>query len=319
MFKIEKEAGVNKLIVSNETDIKSIEKKISDCDIAYMQNPSSEMMKYFTTKGFHYCPNKVTYKLRVPVDSSEYFRTVKKYRRKKIKKALKHALENGISFVCMHPVTEDVFNEWFEIYKKNILSKSRGILRASLDRHTNTYERNYAIFAVKDNSIIGGILLKKKQFIYLGEKSEKLSISFSASKKEYYKMRINDALNYETIIAARKWGFDFLERGIDSNIYGHYLSTGLYRFKKSLGYRIVPKKKYGYSLVKIVNFDKFQDKVFFISVENEEIVGNLFFKDELPNANEYLSPHFSALKIFKVSGNAAQELQHINEKQKIIV
>jgi len=317
MFNLEKEAGVNKLIASNETDIKRVEKEISgsECDIAYIQNPSSEMIEYFTKKGFHYCPNRVTYKIRVPIDSCEYHKIVKKYRRKKIKKALKRARENGIGFVRMHPVSEDTFMEWFEIYKKNILGKPRGFLRASLERHRNTYERNYGIFAVKNKEIIGGILLRKKQFLYMGEIREKLSIAFSSSKKEYLKLRINDALNYKTIIAARKWGFDFLERGLDSNMYGHYLSPGLYLFKKSLGYRIAPKQKYGYSLVKIINFSKFQDKVFFISLENGQIVGNLFFKNEIPNLKEYRSSHFSKLRVFKIIDNNVEELEHVNEKQ----
>jgi len=317
VFKVEKEADVNKLVVSEEMDIIEIEKEISasDCDIAYIQNPSSEMLEYFTGKGFYYCPNKVTYKIRVPIDSAEYFKIVKKYRRKKIKKALKSARENGINFVCMHPVSEDVFKEWFEIYKKNILGKPRGFLRASLERHRATYERNYGIFALKENEIIGGILLKKKRFLYQREMMEKLSISFSSSKKEYLKLRINDALNYETIIAARKWGFDFLERGLDSNLYGHYLSPGLFLFKKSFGYRIASKQKYGYSLFKIINFSKFQDKVFFISFEDGQMIGNLFFKNEMPDVKEYRSSYFSKLRIFKVVGNNAEELQHINEKQ----
>ena len=317
MFNLEKEAGVNKLIASNETDIKRVEKEISgsECDIAYIQNPSSEMIEYFTGKGFYYCPNKVTYKIRVPIDSAEYFTILKKYRRKKIKKALKRARESGISFVRMHPVNEDAFKEWFEIYKKNILGKPRGFLRASPERHSATYERNYGIFAVKGKELIGGILLRKKQFVYMGEIREKLSIAFSSSKKEYLKLRINDALNYKTIIAARKWGFDFLERGLDSNIYGHYLSPGLYLFKKSFGYRIAPKEKYGYSLFKIINFGKFQDKVFFISFENGQMTGNLFFRNEMPDIKEYRSPHFTKLRVFKVMGNNAEELQYINEKQ----
>lgn len=321
MFEIEKEAGISKLVIREEENISKIEEEIknkiqnSDIDMICIQNPSEEIREHFIKQGFHYRPNKVTYKMRIPHNVSDYFKLIKRNRRKKIKKALKQCLKIGIDFVRMHPVSEEFFKEWYEIYEKNIISKPHGFIRVTSERYTKNYDMLYGVFATHNGAIIGGIFLKKKQFTYDGEIRDKLSISFSASKKEFFKLRINDALNYQAIAAARSWGFDFLERGMDTNLYGHYLSSGLYLFKKSFGYKIAPKRRYEYSLIKIINFDNFQDKIFFTSLSEGEIIGNLFFKAKMPNIKEFSSSHFSKLRIFQILTDGAMELEPIYKKQ----
>ena len=113
------------------------------------------------------------------------------------------------------------------------------------------------------------------------------SISLSSSTKELFKLGINSLLNYSALKLAKDRGYKYVDRGSDSNLYGHYLNPGLYIFKKSFGFRVAPKKKYGFAWTKIKNFSKLSDPMFFISMGKNGLEGNIFFKEILPNA---LSP-----------------------------
>ena len=230
--------------------------------------------------GFFFRPRRVTYKLLIPNDLREAF---SKSRKKAIKKSLKN---KDLKITIEEPMSEETFCQWEKIYDKNISTKRIGIKRLTKERFLLFQPRSIGLFAWHNGLLAGGMLLSKKRFLFNEILTEKMSISLSSSTKELFKLGINSLLNYSALKLAKDRGYKYVDRGSDSNLYGHYLNPGLYIFKKSFGFRVAPKKKYGFAWTKIKNFSKLSDPIFFISMGKNGLEGNIFFKEILPNIEE---------------------------------
>ncbi len=308
-----------KAVISSTTDISEVEQKAKEkgCDILELNPIEGVDTSALLQRGFNLCPNKVTYKLIVPKTDEEYLSKLSRNKRKAISSAQRQCAVEGITFKIEEPISKETFLSWEKIYDSNITSKRIGFKRISIDRFLLFEPRSTGVFAYKNNELIGGILLTKKRFIYRLAPKEKISISLSSSIREYFKLGINEVLNLEAIKLARKLGFEFLERGFDTNLYGHYLSPGLHLFKKSLGFRIAPKAKYGFAFTKILSFEKLQDNVFFVSVGERGVEGHLYFKEKVPNIKEYESEYLSKLTVYQVQNNTPKIYQVIEEKSEV--
>lgn len=287
MYKIEDFLGLKILEVEDES-LNVIKKLLNkeDYDLANILSPTVKMLKKFP--DFIYRPRKITYVLDVPKNAKEYLASLNRNKRKRMLRAVREF--GGFELVKEEQLKKESFLEWFEIYKKNITSKEKGrpfIREGWFQKHG---EKMCGIFFKQDGRIIGGILLTKK-------KSARLSVSFSSSKKKFYSQGINDFLNFQAILFAHELGYEQMERGMDNNLYGYHLSPGLYLFKKSLGFRVEPKEKYGKMLTKIENFDKFSDIIFIIGYKNKDLMGYLFRKDKNIDPEGFNS---GFLKDFKV-------------------
>lgn len=303
MFSYEVEAGLKKAQaeIISESELNEIE-QTADCDLIEI-NADISMGKILTKDGYFYRPRKVTYKLVIPSNEEEYISSLGRNKRKGILRALKTCRNAGIEIRTEEPIANKTFLEWEKIYDDNISKKKIGLKRIGIRRFKEVQPRTAGVFAYKNGNLIGGILLRHKKFLMHGEPNHKLSISLSSSDSKYFLYGVNEALNFEVIKYCQKNKIKFLERGMDSNLYGHYLNPGLYTFKKSLGYRIASRPKYGYCWTKIINFEKFDDHIFFVAQTKSELEGILIFKKTLPNVKEYKSQHLKKLKVFMVIDN----------------
>ncbi|PIO03704.1 hypothetical protein COT48_03730 [Candidatus Woesearchaeota archaeon CG08_land_8_20_14_0_20_47_9] len=314
MIEFETEAEVRKLNIREEFDIQKIElaiaQNIDRADMVNIFSPTQGLVEHFTRHGYFYRPNKVTYKMDVPFSESEYISKLKKNKRKTIKKAVKRCRECGISILKEPQLSEVSYRGWLDVYTENINGKKRGIIRTGLERYYRSKDMMAGIFAVKDNHIIGGIILRRK---HLRSGLRKISFSFASSRKEYFKKGVNELLNLKAVLFARELGYDHLERGMDSNLYGHYLSPGLYLFKKSFGFRITPKNRFGEVLTTITNYAPFQDIIFFVSHNKEKPEGNLILKNDIDSTRiaEFVSKYLERLNVYKVEDNTIRKVDEI--------
>ncbi|MEK6967263.1 MAG: hypothetical protein AABX51_01385 [Nanoarchaeota archaeon] len=315
-MKLFNEAGIKKTqaIILSSDDIERAEEyaKQEKCDLIELttDNPLID----FEGRGYFFRPRKITYKMLVPESEEVYLSSLGRNKRKGIIRAIKACKDSGIEIRTEEPVSKETFLEWERIYDVNILKKRIGLKRIGPDRFSILQPRTAGVFAYKQGKIIGGILLTHKRFLMNGEMLKKLSISLSSTDRQFFMYGVNEALNFEVIRYCQLNGIKYLERGMDTNFYGHYLNPGLYTFKKSLGYRITTKPKYGFCWTKILNFEKFEDHIFFISIGDNGLEGNLFFKESLPNINEFTTPFLKKINLFSVSDNKIIpfELQHLS-------
>ena len=307
----ETEAGLKKAYakVNSLEEIESVENKAKECDI--IEITTDNALIDFESRRYFFVPRKVTYKLVAPQSEEDYLMLLKKKKRKSIIKSANFCKEEGIEIKTEEPISRETFLEWEKIYDANIARKKIGIKRIGLGRFLSVQHKTAGIFAYKDNKLIGGIMLMHKKFLMDGELHRKISISLSSSERDYFKTGINEVLNFEVIKFCQRRGIKFIERGMDANLYGHYLNPGLYVFKKSMGYRITFKPKYGFCWRKIINFEKFDKNIFFISIGDKGLEGNLFFRVNMPNIKDYKSPHLKRINIFSINDNVAVKVKKL--------
>jgi lipid II:glycine glycyltransferase (peptidoglycan interpeptide bridge formation enzyme) len=203
------------------------ENKQEDSDIVVIKDTKN--IDEFVKKGFFYIPNKITYRREIPSSVDDLLKSLKKNKRKKIKKSLKKCSE--IKFVRVKELDWKMYNEWLKVYKQMIGAKKHGNILATTEWFDKHKKKRYAVFALKDGKVVGGIIGK----ILIHDK-ETLSVSFSAYDKKFSSDGLNEVLNVEMMEFAREFGLKYINRGIDTNLYGYHLSVGMYLFKKSLGF-----------------------------------------------------------------------------------
>jgi len=294
MIKKETKVGLNLLFCDNQDELK--DSKLDDVDIIYLKNKPNNMEDYF------YVPLKITYKFDVPETEEEYTTLLSKNKRKKIKKSLRKVKEEGISFVFDFPIKKNNFLEWLAIYNKNIDAKEKSMLFVNGDWYEKNKKKRGGIFSKKDNRIIGGIIFKS---MHKGDYfDERWSIAFSSTKREFLILGVNELLNYHLIMFARENGIRLLVRGMDTNLYGYHLSPGLYLFKKSVGFKVIPYKKKGFYYMKINSFKKFKNEILFFSLgDNGLLVGNIMARKKIENIQEFDGDFLSKLKQYEIKSN----------------
>lgn len=273
-FIIERKIDLTILKVEKEKNIDYIKQKLKklskEIDVIDIINPNKKIRKEF--RDFCYRPLKISYIMKTPKSLDIYLASLKRNRRKRILKSFRECEKQGISILKEKELTKESFDLFLKIYKNNLTEKERGIIILKKDWYHKRKDIACGVFAKRHNKIIGGILLAKRK--------NTVSFCFSSSEKKYFDIGINDYLNINAIMFVKELEYSYIIRGQDTNMYGHHLSPGLYLFKKSLGFQIQPRKKQGFALTKIVNFDNFGDTIFFVSCKNNDLEGNLFVKNK---------------------------------------
>lgn len=286
-MKIEHLLDLNILNISEDEVDKAIPKDIDVVNIVDSKK---------VHKGFFHRPLKIRYVMEVPKDKDSYLASIKRNKRKRILRAFRDCKEQDIEIIKEEVLTEESFKDWFELYKESLGKKKRGIVRINENWVAEKKGLAVGIFARKDKELIGGILLKK-----IPDKN-RMSICYSTIKKEFTKYSVNEYLNFEALMLSSRLGFKTINRGKDTNLYGHHLSPGLFLFKKEFGFGVEPVKMRGDVLTKIVNYDKFEDKIFFFSYGKKGLIGNLILKKEV-DSSEFEADFLERLDVYLIKNN----------------
>jgi hypothetical protein len=291
MIQTEKSVGLNLLFCDKEDELN--EEILKDADIVYIKE------KPKNTEEFFYVPYKVTYKFDVPKTEEDYLNSLSKNKRKKIKKSLKKAKDENISFIFEFPLKREHFFEWIKVYRDNISLKEKREFHVDETWFDKNSESKGGFFALKDGKIIGGIVFKKMpENEYF---KERWSIGFSSARKEFTIFGINELLNYNLINQAINHNIGLILRGMDINMYGNHLSTGLYLFKKSLGFRIIPYPKKGFYYMKINSFSKFKNELLFFSIKEKDLlVANMMSRKDIERPDDFKANFLAGLKFYKI-------------------
>ena len=292
-FIIERKIDLTILKIEHEDKIDQIQKKIKEVgkrvDVIDILNPTKRLRKAFNE--FFYRPLKITYVMKAPESLDSYLATLTRNRRKRILKCIRECEHKGITLRKEEFLTQESFKAFYKVYKKNIGEKKRGIMTLHKAWYAKRSHDACGVFAIRKKKIIGGILLKKKR--------NSMSFCYSSSEKPYF--GINDFLNVHAIVYTKELGFSHIIRGQDTNLYGHHLSPGLYLFKKSLGFSIQPRKKQGFALTQIVNYDRFGDSIFFITINDaNKLEASLFLKNHYQKPDEFVADFIEKLHVYYI-------------------
>ncbi len=304
MIHKETSAGLNLLFSDKESELNK--ENLKDTDIIYIKEKPKDTEKFF------YLSYKVTYKFDVPKTEEDYLNSLSKNKRKKIKKSLKKAKDDNIDFCFEFPLEKQHFFEWIDVYRENISLKEKKEFHVDESWFDTNNERKGGIFALKQGKIIGGIVFKKMpENDYF---KERWSIGFSSTKKAFMILGINELLNYHLINHAIEKGIKLVLRGMDINIYGNHLSTGLYLFKKSLGFKTIPYPRKGFYYMKINSFKKFKNELLFFSIKDKDLlIANMMSRNEIENPDDFKAGFLGGLKFYRIiDDNSFQEIKELS-------
>lgn len=291
-------------LFSDRDSYDSSKGEVFDEEILEIENFSKEDIGELEKEGFFYMPNYISY-FRETDSVENILASLSKNKRKKIKKGMKEM--ERFEIIKENEITTETFKKWYKLYKSCINEKGeKGILVINKDWVYNKrdYHQKLGIFLEENGKIIAGLLtrsLKETEFL-----PRRLSISFSTIHKDYKNLGLNDYLNLLLIEYAKDQGYDYITRGMDTNLYGKHLSIGIPIFKTALGYEIIPVKNKPKILIKFNNLNSFNEKIFFLSFskDSNKLTGNLIFNNaEVENCHEYLKEFMKELRIFEWKEN----------------
>lgn len=213
-------------------------------------------------------------------------------KRGNIKKA-----EGNFNFFITENMTDYIFNEWFQIYEERMNEIKRGV--KILNRDWFEEKRNKAVgaFSKKDNQIVGGFII-----LLMDESNTTIpSLAFGSSKKEFFKLGINDFLVWNIINWATEKGFKRIKFGTDTNFYGFHLGLGIYHYK--IGWGFYPEARGVMECLKILDFSKFEDKIFFLT-GNENLQGNILFRkgSEYKDGKRLFAENLNVINVYEFNG-----------------
>ncbi len=296
----------NKHITIKEYEtINDYKEKDIDEELIEILNFTKEEVDEIENKGFFFMPNKVTY-ARKTATEKEVIENLSKNKRKKIRKALKSDFE----IIQEEEVSEENYKEWYKnIHLPTLEKKEIGILTASEDWAEKDLERceKIGIFAKNNGKIIAGIVARS--FKETKNFPKRFSISYSGVSPEFKPTGINELLNVLIIGLVNKKGYEWIYRGMDTNLYGKHLSAGLPIFKTALNYEIIPRK--AQILIKFNNLKDFDDTIFFLSFskDSDKMIGNLIIKDESISFKEYEFPFLEKLRVYRYQNKTLTQIQ----------
>ena len=214
--------------------------------------------------GFDYVPAKVSWQIDLSKYHSvgEYLQNIKKgdY----IDRRKRRLQKDNITFVEMPVSSSKYYNQWYAIYKTTMESKERGRI---IVKENSPPEHLTAIYALKGDTVLGGILYNKRHDV--------VSAAYGAFLRE--PVGLTDVALAELIANAIKTGTSRFTLGMDTNFYGYHLKTGLYSFKTSNGY--VPHEFMGKNFFKVIDDRKFDNPYMYLSFSHDSgLCNNIFVK-----------------------------------------
>ena len=193
------------------------------------------------------------------------------YRRKD--RSLRHLAESVVEVRVSDPLSPAQYADFLTLYASAMSEKERGVMK--LD---SSWQRKHphavGIFVYYEGKMIAGLLAKKI--------NQRLSVSYSALSRDFRRNNVYKFLAIRAMGYAKEKGMEEFSYGRDTNLYGHHLATGLYLFKRELNLRPTILPKTNFLLRRFINLEKFQNPVFFFSVDDIShpmLSGNIVLRD----------------------------------------
>ncbi|MFD4136577.1 GNAT family N-acetyltransferase [Streptomyces goshikiensis] len=151
---------------------------------------------------------------------------------------------------------------WFTLYERHILSLPRGTLYAAEDMEWfKTHpEQVVGIYLYSGDRMVAGLVCMKRP------RHNMLRMTYYAYDPDHRDHGLARFMYVQAGVVAAELGYEVLSAGADPNFYGHDVATGLYLFKRRLGFRADPLWRYEPDdppvLEKVLSLDRCEDPSF---------------------------------------------------------
>lgn len=173
----------------------------------------------------------------------------------------------GITITVNEEINEEIFIDWFKLYKKIITKMPDGHLALSEDWLKSKLDKSKkvgAILAYQDNKLVGGELFLEKNGV--------LGIGYGvANRYEELNGGLTLLIDFKFLEHAQKLGYKEVSFGQDGNLYGFDLNPGLIQYKTKIGFSPIPSKKSIWVNTFITKLKKIKGDVMFFSGDETNV------------------------------------------------
>ncbi|MHB8154750.1 MAG: ATP-binding protein [Candidatus Omnitrophota bacterium] len=333
--KIEQVFDLRARLFSGKDSVNQIRKAEADNDIHMVKviNPSEAQAQELSKEGYFLKPSKIAYELDVPTGTveqamNEYYGRFKSKQRINYKgdvRKIKEALDRKeLELVIDEGENPELFKGFLALYEKEMDSKARGrkplidaIRKAGGDPQAYLKNSRMGVYLKKEGKLVGGIILKKLGSGY--------SISYAATDSEIRQevRSMQFFLMQHMIQLSNEKRYTKLGYGVDTNLYGHHLSTGLMQAKIKSGFKPRAANRGDTEMMKITTFGIFDMPMFFYTLgakgelEATLIADNATKEDVKQFEDVPMLLNIYLLKDGKLIKTSKEELQ--NKKENVLV
>ncbi len=217
----------------------------SDIQMVRIVNPTPQQVQALQSKGYFYKPAKIVYHMDLPrgdgvEDAMEqYYARFSSKQRNQFKtdvRKIDEALERGDLRLVDSNEEPDAIDDFLKLYQTLIGSKERGRLplieaieESRLSPKDFINQGRLGLY-LKDRSgnLVGGMIVRRF--------SNRYSISYAATDRKAGFRSLQFYLMQNVMRRSIAEGLQTIAYGVDRNLYGHHLSTGLMQSKINSGF-----------------------------------------------------------------------------------
>jgi GNAT superfamily N-acetyltransferase len=199
-------------------------------DVVRVERPEPAHWPELRSAGFIPKPQFLTWITDARGSEEEYFATLPKRERQKIRGGRRQLQAEGL-VIEVAAVDEPLFDSFLKLYEQQIGEMRHGVLMATEQRELvlGDADAYRAICAYREGVLVGCCIAQPD------EGTDIMRVRWSAVAPEYRAMNLPRVLYMEAAELTRRGGHSGFSLGTDRNLYGHLANPGLYRFKSHLG------------------------------------------------------------------------------------
>lgn len=190
--------------------------------------------------------------------------------RKHLRKWIFDMNKYDLKYEIKEPLVSTDFMLWYEKFRSLLSAKEKANIKIYpgwLDEKKREGKIPGGIFLYKGDKFIGGNIYIRSDNLF--------NVGFGACEKiESPNWGMGTIVDFLSAEQAKKLGYKKIRYGIDNNLYGHHLSTGLLKYKLNFGLVPVVNSKTQIYSTRFTNTDKFDNTIAFLGSKDCE---NVFY------------------------------------------
>lgn len=205
-------------------------------DLVRVSRPDPQLWPSLEEAGFVVKPAWVNWRAQLRPTEAEFLAALPGSERRNIRLGQRFVAEHDISVVVQEGISSGTLTAFLALYDDQIARMRNGVGYARrVEKQLRLQSADYlAVYAYQGTTMVGACLCRVR------ESQSMLQLRFAAAAPMERHGRVQRAVYLAAFQAARERGLTVMSLGNDPSLYGHIVSTGLFRFKSRLGFTPAP-------------------------------------------------------------------------------
>jgi hypothetical protein len=210
-------------------------------DLVRVIDPDRACWRPLRQAGFGVHPAWITWVAALGATEDDFLGRLTRKERYAVRAGQRFTAEQGIRLEIGAPLTAQCFDQFLELYGRQIAGMDRGVPFALLERDEIVADGAgyFTVLAFAGDALVGGCVCRRREDISTAV------IRFAATTPDGRRNQVVRSMYTQVFRTARELGFRDVSLGSDPALYGHMAKPGLFSFKSRLGFTPVPARLFG--------------------------------------------------------------------------